>query len=66
MVSIFAPLLKILCVFYVLVPLKFNTRLPYAKQVFRFFEVLHPWAMTEVYMLGILVAIVKLADHCHY
>ena len=61
-VSIFAPLLKILCVFYVLAPLKFNARLPYAKQVFRFFEVLHPWAMTEVYMLGILVALVKLAD----
>jgi paraquat-inducible protein A len=61
-VSIFAPLLKILCLFYVLTPLKMNLRVPYAKQVFRFYEVLHPWAMTEVYMLGILVALVKLAD----
>ena len=61
-VSILAPLLKILCVFYVLMPLKFNIRLRYAKQAFRFYEILHPWAMTEVYMLGILVAIVKLAD----
>ncbi len=61
-VSILAPLLKILCVFYVLTPLKFNTRLPYAKQIFRFYEALSPWAMTEVYMLGILVALVKLAD----
>jgi len=61
-VSILAPLLKILCLFYVLAPMKFNARLPYATHVFRFYEVLHPWAMTEVYMLGILVAIVKLAD----
>jgi paraquat-inducible protein A len=61
-VSILAPLLKILCLFYIMTPLKFNTRLPYATEVFRFYETLHPWAMTEVYMLGILVAIVKLAD----
>ena len=61
-VTILAPLVKILCIFYVLVPLKFNFRLPKAVQVFRFFETLHPWAMTEVYMLGILVAIVKLRD----
>ncbi len=61
-VSILAPLLKILCIFYVLVPLKLDFRLPYATRVFRLFETLHPWAMTEVYMLGILVAVVKLAD----
>ncbi|HUL11017.1 MAG TPA: paraquat-inducible protein A [Methylococcaceae bacterium] len=61
-VTILAPLLKILCIFYVLVPLKLNFRLPKAVQVFRVFETLHPWAMTEVYMLGILVAIVKLKD----
>jgi len=61
-VSILAPLLKILCIFYVLAPLKLGFRLPYATRVFRIFETLHPWAMTEVYMLGILVALVKLAD----
>jgi paraquat-inducible protein A len=61
-VTILAPLFKILCVFYVLAPLKLDLRLPKARQVFRFYETLHPWAMTEVYMLGILVAIVKLKD----
>jgi len=61
-VSILAPLLKLMCLFYVLVPLRLGLRLPAATQVFRFYEVLHPWAMTEVYMLGILVAVVKLAD----
>lgn len=61
-VSILAPLLKILCLFYVLIPLRLNTRFPYAKEVFSFYETLSPWSMTEVYMLGILVALVKLAD----
>ena len=61
-VSILAPLLKLLCVFYILLPLRWGLRLPAANKVFRFYEVLHPWAMTEVYMLGILVAVVKLAD----
>ena len=61
-VSILAPLVKILCMFYVLLPLRFNFRVPKATKVFGFFETLGPWAMTEVYMLGILVAIVKLSD----
>ncbi len=61
-VTILAPLIKILCLFYVLAPLKLHFRLPKAARVFRFFELLHPWAMTEVYMLGILVALVKLKD----
>ncbi len=45
-----------------LIPLRLNTRFPYAKKVFSFYETLSPWSMTEVYMLGILVALVKLAD----
>ena len=61
-VTILAPLFRILSVFYVLVPLQLNRRLPGAAFVFRMVEVLHPWAMTEVFMLGILVAVVKLGD----
>lgn len=61
-VSILAPLLKLLCLFYVIAPLRLGFSLPQATRVFRFYETLHPWAMTEVYMLGILVAVVKLAD----
>lgn len=62
MVSILAPLAKILCLLYVLLPLRLGFCLPYSLPVFRTLEALHPWAMTEVYMLGILVALVKLAD----
>jgi len=61
-VSILAPLLKLLCLFYILLPLRFGFKLPGANKIFGFYETLHPWAMTEVYMLGILVAVVKLAD----
>jgi paraquat-inducible protein A len=30
-------------------------------RIFRFVQRLHPWSMMEVFMLGILVSIVKLA-----
>jgi paraquat-inducible protein A len=61
-VSILAPLLKILSLLYVLLPLKFNRRPWQLGPVFRLVETLHPWAMTEVYMLGVFVAITKLSD----
>lgn len=61
-VSIIAPLLKILGLLYVLLPLHLRHPMPHSTHVFRMVETLGPWAMTEVYMLGILVAIVKLAD----
>lgn len=62
MVSVLAPALKILCTLYVLVPLRFNRVMPEATRIFRTVANLRPWSMTEVYMLGILVALVKLAD----
>lgn len=61
-VSVLAPALKLLAVVYVLLPLHLRRRLPYSTRVFRTVETLRPWSMTEVYMLGILVAVVKLAD----
>lgn len=61
-VSILAPALKILALLYVLLPLRFRRPLPQAARVFRWVETLRPWSMTEVYLLGILVAVVKLAD----
>ncbi len=61
-VSIVIPLLKILSMLYVLFPLTRQRRLPHASFVFRWVEVFHPWAMLDVYMLGVIVAIVKLSD----
>jgi paraquat-inducible protein A len=61
-VSILAPLLKILALLYVLLPLWLDRRPWRMARVFRWIETLHPWAMTEVYLLGVLVAYVKLSD----
>jgi paraquat-inducible protein A len=61
-VSILLPLLKILSLLYVLVPLRFHGRAWRLPMVMRIVDRLHPWAMMEVYMLGVLVAIVKLAS----
>jgi paraquat-inducible protein A len=60
--SILVPLLQLLLIIYVLLPLKLN-RTPWKlAHVFRFQQSLGPWGMMEVFMLGILVAVVKLAD----
>ena len=60
--SVLVPLLRIAGMLYILVPLRFGRR-PWAlAPAFRYLENFIPWAMVEVYMLGILVAIVKLTD----
>lgn len=59
--SILAPLVHLVGMLYVLLPLKFN-RLPRSlPRVFRLVQRLQPWGMLEVFMLGILVSVVKLA-----
>ena len=56
------PLVWLLSVTYVLLPLHFG-RVPWGvAQVFRITELLRPWAMMEVYLLGVIVAYVKLSD----
>lgn len=56
------PLLKIVGMLYVLIPLRFDKKIWKAQAVFRFVESLTPWAMMEVFMLGVIVAYVKLID----
>ena len=60
--AILAPLAKLLGMVYVLLPLRLGHR-PWALGAsYRWLERLHPWAMAEVYMLGVLVAFVKLSQ----
>jgi paraquat-inducible protein A len=60
--SILAPGLQLLLLLVVLIPLK-SGRLPRGfASLFRYVEVLTPWGMMDVFMLGILVSTVKLAD----
>jgi paraquat-inducible protein A len=58
---ILAPFVQLFGLFYVLAPLKYNRLAPKTARVFRFIRKLQPWSMMEVFMLGILVSIVKLA-----
>ncbi|WP_027776112.1 paraquat-inducible protein A [Paraburkholderia caledonica] len=55
------PLMQMSAIAYLLVPLRLR-RLPYrADIVFRMLHLARPWGMTEVLILGMLVALVKLA-----
>jgi paraquat-inducible protein A len=55
------PLAWLLSALYVLLPLHFG-RVPWrVAHVFRLIERLRPWAMMEVYLLGVIVAYVKLS-----
>jgi paraquat-inducible protein A len=47
---------------YVLLPLQLGRLAPGVARVFRMTELLRPWAMMEVYLLGVIVAYVKLSD----
>lgn len=59
--TILVPLAQLTGLLYVLLPLKFNRKPWMLARIFRFVQRLHPWSMMEVFMLGILVSIVKLA-----
>ena len=55
-----APLLQIILMLYVFVPLKFGRLPAHLPLVFRSLREVQAWNMIEVFMLGILVALVKL------
>jgi paraquat-inducible protein A len=56
------PLAKILGMLAILIPLRLGRRPRWIVTGFRWVERLTPWAMTEVYLLGVIVAYVKLQD----
>ena len=57
-----APLLKLLCMMYVLLGLRMARPPQHLRRVFAWAERLRPWSMIEVYLLGVAVAYVKLSD----
>ena len=59
--TVLVPLAQMISLLYILLPLKLK-RMPIAlPAVFRFVRHLQPWSMMEVFMVGILVSVVKLA-----
>jgi paraquat-inducible protein A len=59
--TLVAPLVEMAAIVYVLVPLRRDRAAPGAERVLRAMHAVRPWVMVEVYMLGVLVALVKLA-----
>ncbi|MFO1145703.1 MAG: paraquat-inducible protein A [Rhodospirillales bacterium] len=57
-----APLVKIITGLLVVGPLAYGRGFPRAEMLYRLFDRLHPWAMTEIFLLGVLVAYTKLVD----
>ena len=56
------PLLKLLCQLVVLLTIRWNIARSYGLLLYRIYHHLRDWGMLEVYLMGVLVAIVKLAD----
>ena len=59
--SVLLPGLVIGCGLYVLSGLQFNLRLPGLRPVLKLISLVHPWGMLDVFMLGVMVALVKLS-----
>lgn len=63
--TILIPAVEIALMLYVLVPLKCG-RLPVElASILRILQSVRPWSMTQVFILGVLVALVKLAHLAH-
>jgi len=63
LMTLVLPLLRLLAFIYVLLPLAWSgVPAPNAWLVFRTAERIAPWAMLDVYLIGILVAVIKLLD----
>ena len=56
------PLLKLLCQLFVLLSIRLDIGRSYGLLLYRIYHHLRDWGMLEVYLMGVLVAIVKLAD----
>jgi paraquat-inducible protein A len=55
------PVVQLVGVAYVLIPLRFGFRAPQLALIYRWVRLLQPWAMTDIFMLGIFVSVAKLA-----
>lgn len=60
--SMLIPCFFLAALVYVLGSMKRSQRLPHRRSIFRLALMLRPWSMTEIFLLGILVALVKLGS----
>jgi len=60
--TLWIPAVVLLGIDYVLISSKFKKELPYTRLVLRVVFYLQPWNMAEIFLLGILVSMVKIAS----
>jgi len=60
--TILFPLVQMLVLLYLLLPAAQEGRRPGVKILLRLMQVVRPWGMVEVFLLGVLVALVKLSN----
>ena len=60
--SILFPLIVIIGMLYLLIPARIGVIAPFMGQVYRVVNTILPWSLVGVFMLGVLIAIVKLQD----
>lgn len=60
--TFFFPLGQLLILLYLLLPWRKRGSLPHFGMLLRFMQILRPWGMIEVFLLGVLVALVKLSN----
>ena len=58
--TVLVPFTQLMCLFYIILPLKFGRLPKRLPGVLRFLNSLQPWSMMEVFIMGILVSLVKL------
>ena len=63
--TILLPALEISLMLYVLLPLKLGQMPQGLAPILRLLQSVRPWSMTQVFILGVLVALVKLAHLAH-
>lgn len=60
--TVFSPFMHLLLISYVIYASKKHIHLPYVHLAIHFLQAMVPWGMVEVFMLGILVAFIKLGN----
>jgi len=60
--SILFPFIVIVGMLYILIPARMGVIAPFMAQVYRIVNHIVPWSLVGVFMLGVLIAIVKLQD----
>ena len=60
--SILFPFIVITGMLYLLIPARMGTAAPFMAEVYRIVNSIGPWSLVGVFMLGVLIAIVKLQD----